>query len=68
MPLENYRANYQFTCSIEKLDFGNLLYFTGHDLLLAAKSYEFCKVKFLNFDRFVEIFCVILKTTLSNLR
>ena len=41
--------------SFEQPDFENIFYFTGHDLLLTEKSYRFWKVKFLNFDRFLEI-------------
>ena len=59
--LEDCRANSQLKRSIEKPGFGNLLYFTFQDLLLAEKNYRFRKSKFMNFDRFFRNFLNFLK-------
>ena len=39
--LENYRASFLVKRSIEEPGFKNLIYFTGHDLILAEKKYGF---------------------------
>ena len=39
-------------CLIHKSNFENLVFFVGHDLLLAEKFNKIWKVMFLKFDRF----------------
>ena len=65
--IENNRANVQLKCSIEKPGFGNFLYFTGHDMLLAEKYYGFgssslwtLTVFFRNFEFSQKLLCQML--------
>ena len=39
--LQNYRANSQANCLIQKHDFGNRLYFTDHSLFFSRKKIRF---------------------------
>ena len=61
-------------CLIAKPGYGNLLCFSGQELLslslslFAEERFELRKVKFLNFDRFLVTVWLLLETTLSNLR
>ena len=65
--LENYCANSQSRCLIEKPDFGNILYFTGPALLLAEQSYWFRKVKLSSKSQDCGKSKIFIKITLSNL-